>query len=429
MEKIAAVKHMRDFYPEEMRQRLRIEDAWRTASLRAGFQEWDSPIMEYLDLYKRKSGEEIVGQLYTLHDRGERDLAVRPEMTPSLARMVAARQGALPRPVKWFCIARMCRCERGQKGRLREFWQWNADVLGSDSPSADAEIVAVALDGLRLLGLGVGAVEVRWNSRTLMAALLGGLGLPPETHAGIYAVADKAAKLPPNVLAEQFAALGLSAEGLERVRGLLACGSLEAVEAFAAANGCTGHEPALAHLRQTVAALDDLGFAGQSRFDIGIVRGLAYYTGPVFEIFDIKGEHRALAGGGRYDNLLAAMGGQAMPAAGFGMGDVVLANVLEEAGLLADQGPQLDCFVIPLAAEREADARRLAGQLRRMGQRVDFAAAGNLGKLFKRADALGAATVALVGGAEWERGMVKYRDMKTGAEREEPAATSPSPPA
>lgn len=424
MEKIPGVKYMRDFYPEEMRLRLWIEDHWRQASLRAGFQEWDAPIMEYLELYARKSGDEIVGQLFTIAPRDadakdDKRMAVRPEMTPSLARMIAARQAALPKPIKWFCISRMCRSERGQRGRLREFWQWNVDVLGSPDPVADAEVISVAVDALRSMGLTSEEVEVRFNSRTLSAAILTAVGVPVEQQPAVYAALDKRGKIPAEALREMFVKAGLESTVVDRIEEAMNCKSLDELERFASSRSLSGHEDALANLREVERSLNVLGAGDWCRFDPGIVRGLAYYTGPVFEVFDKKAELRALAGGGRYDNLLSVVGGSPMPGVGFGMGDVVLAELLKDLDKLPSSAMELDAFVIPLDDERKWDVLEVVAALRRSGRRTDYAsAAGNLGKLMKRADQLGAARVVLVGGDEWTRGNLKIKDMKNRTEAE-----------
>lgn len=420
--KIPPVKYMRDFYPEEMRLREWIEGNWRAASLAAGFEAWDAPIVESLDLYKRKSGDEIVGQLYTLSTKGGDELAIRPEMTPSLARMISARQAALARPIKWYCIARMCRYERGQRGRLREFWQWNIDLLGAGGPVADAEVISVALDGLERCGLTASEVEVRLNSRELMASLLSAIGVGPECHGAVYAVTDKRGKLPPEELRKLYEAIGLPPVTLERLLGLLEALTLDDLERTARALQLAGHESALEQVRQVFVALAALGKGDYATFDIGIVRGLAYYTGPVFEIYDRQSKLRAVAGGGRYDRLLETVGGQAMPAAGFGMGDVVLAELLAEAGKLPRLKGGARYYLVPLEEERMPEVLRLVAKLRARGESADYALkAGGLGKVFKRASEIGAQTVVLVGGQEWQRGQLKLKDLATATEREVPA--------
>jgi histidyl-tRNA synthetase len=429
VEKIPAVKYMRDFYPDDMRLRLWIEDHWRQASLRAGFQEWDAPIMEYLDLYARKSGDEIVSQLFSIAPREGADsadakrMAIRPEMTPSLARMIAARQAALPKPIKWFCIARMCRSERGQRGRLREFWQWNADVLGSDDPTADAEVIAVAVDALSSMGLTSEEVEVRINSRAMFSTLLTDFGVKVDQEGAVYAALDKRAKVTDEAFRELLLKSGVDDAVADRIDEAMNATSIEEYYSRSKTFHSQGFLTRYEELHRVFKALDALGVAEWCRFDPGVVRGLAYYTGPVFEIFDRKANLRALAGGGRYDNLLSVVGGQPMPAVGFGMGDVVLGELLKELNKLPNTAMELDDFVILLEDERLPDVLSLVGLLRRAGRRTDFASsAGNLGKLMKRADQLGARRVILVGGDEWKAGDLKIKDMKSRTEVQTPMA-------
>lgn len=422
--KIAAPKYTRDFYPQDMQRREWIESAWIRASRRAGFQPWDGPILESLDLYKRKSGEEIVGQLFSLVTKGGDELAIRPEMTPTLARMIAARQSSLPRPIRWYTIGRMCRYERGQRGRLREFWQWNVDLLGVEEPIADAEAASVALDGLIELGLGADDVEARINSRGLLAALLDLLDVPQERHAAVYAVADKRGKTPDAELVKLYREAGLSELQLARFTELFGAENLADVRRFATPLGDGAWRGELDRLERMFDFLDALGKRDFIRFDVGVVRGLAYYTGPVFEIFDKRGELRALCGGGRYDRLMELMGGRPMPACGFGMGDVVLGELLAKRGLSPPVDDAIDFYLVPLEEERMHDLLRLAAGLRsRRKARVDYAMKpGNLSKLLRRAGDLGAEKVLLVGGREWSSGLVRQRDLRSGEERDLPLA-------
>lgn len=422
--KIPTVKHMRDFFPEEMRRRLWIEDTWRTVSERAGFAPWDAPILETLELYRRKSGDEIVSQLYSLTTKGGDELAIRPEMTPSLARMIAERQNALPRPVKWYTIGRMCRYERGQRGRLREFWQWNVDMLGVAGPIADAEVISVALDGLEALGLTSADVEVRLNSRALLAGLLAAIGIPEDRHAAVYAVTDKRGKVPADTLRAMYGELGLKSDAYRALEALMETQSLEEMASFARSRSLETVEPALKDLEDLFGYLAALGKGAYARCDIGVVRGLAYYTGPVFEIFDKGATLRALCGGGRYDRLMETMGGQSMPACGFGMGDVVLGELLKELGKAPADTVTLDVMVIPLSDQDLPTALAVASRLRAAGKRTDYAVkAGSLGKAMKRASELKVREIALVGGQESASGAVKFRDMATGEERLEPLSS------
>lgn len=419
--KVPGVKYMRDFYPEEMRARQWIEDAWRRASEQAGFSPWDAPIVEHLDLYRRKSGDEIVGQLYTLTDQGERELAIRPEMTPSLARMIAERQAALPRPIKWYCIARMCRYERGQRGRLREFWQWNIDVLGVQGASADAEVISVALDGLRLLGLTAEHVLVRLSSRTLLASILESLGVPETNRPAIYAATDKRGKVPPAGLRELYEKAGFAPQALDTFLGIMDQTSIDDLSRVIEEKELRGCDGPLAELRQLVDYLDALGKREYVRLDLGIVRGLAYYTGPVFEIFDRGSTLRALAGGGRYDRLMETMGGQAMPACGFGMGDVVLSELLKDLKKLTPPSAHLDSYLIASDDSSLRVALDLARRLRERGERVDYAMkAGAAQKAIKRALELGARRAIVLSSNEGVTTTARVRDLTNATERDVP---------
>ena len=422
--KIQPVKGTRDFYPEDMTLRNWIWDRWREVSLRAGFLEYDGPVLESLDLYTQKSGDEIVGQLYTLRDRADRDLALRPEMTPTLARMISQRQQTLPRPMKWFCIARLFRYERPQRGRLREFFQWNIDVVGSDDMLADAEVISVAVDSLCAVGLTADDVEVRISSRALLGALLAGAGVPPEQLGDVYAVVDKRSKVPDETLALMFSQLNLPGPTEAFVQELLACPDIQTVEQLGRRIDAPAVREATDDLKRLFDYLDALGKSAFCRFDVGIVRGLAYYTGPVFEVFDRGAELRALCGGGRYDNLMEQVGGAPMSAVGFGLGDVVLAELLQQKGRVPSDSAALAYYVIPIGEECVAPALGIVQRLRDRGLRVDFGAKrGALGKQLKRASALGAAKVLILGADEWRENTITVRDMNAGEQQTVPVDT------
>ncbi len=417
--KIAGVKGTRDFYPEDMALRNWLIDTWRRVSIRNGFQEYDGPIFEHLSLYQAKSGDEIVEQLFNLTDRKGRRLAIRPEMTPTLARMVAARAQSLARPIKWFSVPRLCRAEQPQKGRLREFFQWNVDIVGVDDLTADAETILVAVDFLREVGLSPAECSVRINSRRLVAAVLADLRVPADRIDRAYALLDKAGKVPPEVLAGLWAeAFGdavpfaavqplLGVEGLSRLRELVG----SAADHWAAAARETEH------LDRLFALLHYFGISEYCDFDMAVVRGLAYYTGVVYEVFDRGKEHRAIAGGGRYDNLLGALGGPQMPGVGFGMGDVVIANVLAEANKLPTPAARLDFFVIAADAELQPRALELVAGLRRGGWIADFAyRPQSVGKLLRAASDRGARQVVILGQETREGDLVSVKDLTTGVQ-------------
>ena len=365
----------RDFYPGECAERTHIFRAWRAVAARYAFVEYDGPPLETLDLYTKKSGAEIVGQLYNFADKGGREVAMRPEMTPTFARMAAARANALRKPLRWFSIPQLFRYERAQKGRLREHYQLNVDIVGEAGEVADAELLAVAIDMLAELGLTAADARARVSDRRLLAAALAALGLTETQSGAAYAVIDKFERQPREVSAEKLAAAGLDATTIERLFALIACTDIDTF--VARAGGGDAVEQAARPLRTAVSHLEALGVGAWIDFDPMIVRGLAYYTGIVFEIFDAQGEFRAICGGGRYDDLLNALGGVDLPALGFGMGDVVLGELLRARGLMPSGEAMRDTqFIVggPGAAARPyADALRLARVLRTQGVAVDHA--------------------------------------------------------
>jgi histidyl-tRNA synthetase len=363
----------RDFYPEQLAERAHVTRAWREVARRYAFMEYDGPPLEPLGLYTAKSGDEIVGQLYNFVDKGGREVALRPEMTPTFARMVAARANSLRKPTRWFSIPQLFRYERQQKGRLREHYQLNVDIVGEAGATADAELVACAIDICRELGLTAHEVVVRVSDRRVMHAYLGALGIAPGAFDAVLAVADKLGRQPRAVSAEKLAAAGLDEQQIDAVLAISET-SLEAVEQVIRDHGADGlgHVEALRSFFSYVAALVPDGEAWL-KFDLSIVRGLAYYTGIVFELFDRSGEFRAICGGGRYDNLLGALGGAALPALGFGMGDVVLTELLRARGLLPAAEPAVDYW---LTADDDVPETRVmaeAAVLRAKGFSVEYA--------------------------------------------------------
>ncbi len=366
-----AVKGTRDFYPELMRLRNWIADAWRRVSLRNGFEEYDAPIFEYLDLFTVKSGEEIVEQLFSFTDRGGRELAIRPEITPSLARMVNAKINSLPRPMKWFSIPRLCRAEKPQKGRLREFFQWNVDIVGSDDLLADAECIFVAVDFLREIGLTAEDVVVRIGSRALTTAYLGSIGVAAGDVEKVIPVLDKRPKVERDEFVRIATAAGLDETQIEAVERFQDAEDLDAVAGLCG-EALAEDDPALRDLQELWDRLGDFGIQDYCRMDMEIVRGLAYYTGIVYEVFDRRQSLRAVAGGGRYDNLLEVLGGPQVGATGFGMGDVVLSILLEENGKLPNLDQELDFFIIDDGAECLTPSLKLVSSLRAGGWRADY---------------------------------------------------------
>jgi len=408
----------RDFPPEDLQIRSHIFESWRRASRRHGFQEYDGPPLEALELYTEKSGEEIVGQLYNFQDKGGREVTLRPEMTPSLARILGERSRAMPKPIRWFTLPQLFRYERQQRGRLREHFQWNVDVVGEAGVGADAEVLAVAIDALRELGLGAEDFRARVSDRRLLSALLTDVGVPADAMMTTFAVIDKLEREDRDRSLERLQTeCGLGPEVAEGLLSLFDGGGLEAVA------DAHGENPevaaALAELREYRETLQALGLWDFVEFDLKIVRGLAYYTGIVFEFFDRKGEFRAICGGGRYDRLLELVGGEPLPAVGFGMGDVVLTEILKDRGLLPSTEREADLFLVTIVGELRPLALELARAHREAGRSVLYALRPqSVKKQFSAAATEGARWVVVLGPAEVERGVAVVRDMGSGSERE-----------
>lgn len=414
--RLQAPKGTRDFYPQDMAWHNHLQDAWRRVSIRHGFEQVDGPIFETLELYKVKSGEGIVNELMHFEDRGGRELAIRPEFTPTLARMVAAQAHSLPKPIKWFCTPNLCRAERPQRGRLREFWQWNVDMLGSDSPTADAECIGVAVDLLRELGLTPEQVRVKVSHRETVRHILQKMGVTDEKMEDAFELLDRRDKLEAEAFQKQAGELGLDEHTVHRFdqtcRLKYRCGDLDQMREHLGAEANTN----LADLEALDEQLRAFGLEDWCEYDLGIVRGLAYYTGTVFEIHEATGVERAMAGGGRYDKLIELFGGPATPAVGFGMGDVVLTNVLADKGLVPEEvGPRPDVFILAVTDTGSAHAARLTAELRRAGlhARFSYKTTRNLGKLLKEAGA-SRARHALILDDQAEAGTGQIKDLTTG---------------
>lgn len=393
----------RDFYPDACARRNYILSTWREVARRYGYVEYDGPVLESVDLYKKKSGGELVGQLFDFVDKGERHVAMRPEMTPTLARMVAARAKDFKKPLKWFCCPQFFRYEKQQRGRGREFYQFNADLIGEASQTADAELIALVIDLLRAFGFAENDFVVRLSSRAAWQDFFAQAGGKPEGEYEFFQVVDKAERMPPektNELLSKFGLPGLSAESVLGFMHSKEPGSLSPI-------------------------FDDLkarGLGAYVEVDYAIVRGLAYYTGVVWEVFDRSKNERALAGGGRYDRLLSLMsdGKVDLPALGFGMGDIVLDNLISDTPAAAEKRDAwvareraCDIYVIVAKDEARPEALGVVQQLREAGLRVDFALApAKVGKQFQAAEQLGAGLAVLVG-EEWPQVKVKNLAART----------------
>jgi histidyl-tRNA synthetase len=417
---LQAPRGTRDFYPEEMRRRSWLFGVFRETAGRFGFEEVDAPMVEHAELFTRKAGEEIVDQLYhfELHDR---HLALRPEMTPSIARMVIARQGGMRFPIRWFTVTQNWRYERMTRGRRREHFQWNMDVWGEPGVEAEAELLSAMVTALDALGLERGKVHVRLNSRALLEESLreSVLRERPAVFEPLCVVIDKIDKIGPEAVTDQLCdpdgPIGLAAGEAEHVLEMLGARSLDEAAKFAADDS-----QAVADLRRLYDLLDAYGIADVVPFDASVVRGLAYYTGVVFEAFDTGGTLRAIAGGGRYDRLAETLGGRPVPAVGFGFGDAVIGELLDDEKLWPDLDRGLDDVVYAFGPDEKAAAIAVATRLRRAGRRVELSLGhSRLGRVLAEADRGGAERVYMIGGDELARGVVKVKDLASQEEHEE----------
>ena len=401
-----ALPGFRDFYPEELTLRNHIFATWRSVAARYGFEEYDGPPLEALDLYTQKSGDEIVQQLYAFRDKGDRDVALRPEMTPTLARMVAARVQALKKPIRWFSIPQLFRYERQQRGRLREHFQLNMDIIGEASPLADAELMAAAIDIMRGFGLSAKDVQLRVSDRRVIRTLLADRGITEAQLETAFAVIDRSERVPKNVLEEMLRDAGY---GKGETAAVFEIAALRGADALKAAGEAA--EP----LGQVVQALDAMGLGDFVAVDLTIVRGLAYYTGIVWELFDAQKSLRAIAGGGRYDNLLD------LPALGFGMGDVVLGELLKEHDAVPKASNELGAFLIAVGGEDLPAMLQLAHAMRERGIAVEYGLRhAGVRKQLELASARGAARAVIIGPDERRDGLAVVRDLRAGTEAKVP---------
>ena len=406
------VRGTRDFYPEDMRIRNWLFDNFRAAARSHGFEEYDSPVLEHEDLYTRKQGEDITQQLYNFEDKGGRRVALRPEMTPSLARMVMARAGAMPTPIKWFSIPQCWRYERTQRGRGREHYQWNVDIWGSDAVQADAELLSVLVSFFNGVGLNADDLVIRISSRKVLEEVLGSLGISGDAFAATCIIVDKMDKLPADVVEQQLSEQGLASDAIGTIRSTL---GLSDLDSLASALG-EGSE-AVAELATLFDLIDSYGIADWVTFDASVVRGLAYYTGPVFEAHDRGGKLRAICGGGRYDRLLSSLGGNDMPATGFGFGDMVIMELLNEKGLVPDLPSGNEDIVIAIDESLRGAAMSVASKLRANGRAVDLVLEDKRMKwAFRHAERTGAQRLVMVMPEEWAAGNVRIKELESGEE-------------
>lgn len=413
-------KGTRDFYPEDMALREYIFTSWDKTCRRYGFEKVDAPILEHLELFTQKSGEEVENQLYTFEDKSGRQLALRPEITPSLARMVALKGSSLKIPIRWYSIPRLFRYEKMQKGRLREFFQLNADIYGIPHASADAELIALSVDTMRDLGFNSDDFAVHVSSRDLLEELFVNLSIRKDAIPSLFAILDKKHKLPEGAFLEELRNFLNDPVIPKKINTLLQAESFDEIEAL------TGTSPTLSKLDNLFWLIGNYGMSEYVTFDIGIVRGLAYYTGIVFELLDTKRSLRSIAGGGRYDRLIKLYGGPDTPAAGFATGDVVLAEMIKENNLIPKQQPRSMVYIISIDKDTPQHAVKIARNLRDNTISCEFALkATNVGKQMKLADAARAKIALFVGGEEEREGKVKLRNMASGKEEIIPIETLP----
>ncbi len=400
---IQSVKGTREFYPEQMALRNFIYDKVRSASQAFGYQEWDGPFIETIDLYAAKSGEELVKkQSFVFTDRGGDEVTLRPELTPSLARMIAAKQGELTFPVRWWSFGPFWRYEQPQKGRTREFFQWNIDMLGVNSPEADAELIAVAATFLRSVGLSPDQVRIYVNNRRLMTAQFDALEILEEKRLEVANLVDRRSKMESEKWDAYGIELGLSQLQIDGLKKMLSDFDLWKQSD---------------ELTRTFSALESLNVREYIAFDPGIMRGLLYYTGTTFEAFDTGGSiKRSLFGGGRYDNLLEDVGGQPLSGVGFAMGDVGMGIFLQEAGLIPEFEPSPAKVLVTVFDEKLwLESYKLGTELRNAGLKVMvFPEPAKLPKQFKFADKMRMKVAVTIGPDEVEKGLVAVKNMLTG---------------
>lgn len=402
---------MRDFYPEDWRAREALFSTWRAVAERYGFEGWDAPVVETMELLERKAGEEISEQIYGFEDKSGRRLALRPELTPSLARMIIARQGALVFPLKWSAIGQCFRYERMTRGRKREHYQWNLDIIGEESVMAEAEVIGAAISALRAMGLNETHFKVRIGSRAVLSELFAKSGIGQEHFMACCLALDKRGKITDDEVSQLLTGEGLGTADIDRVFQLLAIHSLDQV-----AERLGEESAAIRQLRELYALAVTLGFGDYLTFDLGVIRGLGYYTGIVFEAFDTAGKFRAIFGGGRYDSLLAALGGEKMPCVGLGFGDVVVQELLNDLGLADGGKRRVDYAVGFMNEDCRALAIKAASVVRAKNLSCDLALSPEKPKkFFGRADKSGAEKAIYIGPTEAETGTFNIKTMAGGA--------------
>ncbi|MGC8505733.1 MAG: histidine--tRNA ligase [Thermoplasmata archaeon] len=403
------LRGFRDIYPEEMINREKIFRTAEDMSLRFGYEKIDFPSLESMDLYRLKSGEELVGQTFSFRDRGGREVTLIPEATPSVVRMLTSRK-EIPRPVRWFSFGKYWRYEEPQSGRLREFYQYNADLFGVDTPEADSEIIGLAASILDAYGFA-GEYVIKINSRKIMNALISGIGAGDPLQ--VMNIIDRSSKAGSEVAVESMVEAGIGKNEARKIMDtVMNARSVDDITQISGNDQDTRAE--LDRIRKTMELVRSYTDA-EIRFDLSVVRGLAYYTGIVFEAFDRRGELRAILGGGRYDSLAESLSGISIPAVGFGMGDVVVELLLKRTGKWEQKSQGISVFVCNPSGEFPAEASGIASRLRKIGTRVIMDVSGrSLSSQLKSADRMGAVFSIILGKKEMEESSLTVRNMKSG---------------
>ena len=401
------VKGTRDFFPDEMRLRNWLFEVWRNVSEQAGFEEYDTCVLEHEELYVRKTGDEISKQLYSFEDKGGRRLSLRPEMTPSLARLVLQQEKSLSFPIKWFSMPQCFRYERMTKGRRREHFQWNADIIGQHEVVAEAEILMLLISACESMGLSTNDFRVFINDRRILNAILSQINVPQVLHSEVMVIMDKRDKIPPEALLKMLEKMRMTTKQVEQLNEYLSKSDLEELREN------LKNTEGIEELQHLMKLMETAGYKNYLQFDISIVRGLSYYTGAVFEVNSPEKQHRAICGGGRYDSLLSTYGGETVPAVGFGFGDVVVLDVLKELERFPELPRKLDYTIIPFANEQIGTALKIAAELRLQGSTVDCNfSMKKMKKMMQQAHESGAAKAILLFPDELSDDKVVIRDMQ-----------------
>ena len=401
------VKGTRDFFPDEMRLRNWLFEVWRNVSEQAGFEEYDTCVLEHEELYVRKTGDEISKQLYSFEDKGGRRLSLRPEMTPSLARLVLQQEKSLSFPIKWFSMPQCFRYERMTKGRRREHFQWNADIIGQHEVVAEAEILMLLISACESMGLSTNDFRVFINDRRILNAILSQINVPQVLHSEVMVIMDKRDKIPPEALSKMLEEMRMTTKQVGQLNEYLSKSDLEELREN------LKNTEGIEELQHLMKLMETAGYKNYLQFDISIVRGLSYYTGAVFEINSPEKQHRAICGGGRYDSLLSTYGGETVPAVGFGFGDVVVLDVLKELKRFPELPRKLDYTIIPFANEQIGTALKIAAELRLQGSTVDCNfSMKKMKKMMRQAHESGAAKAILLLPDELSDDKVVIRDMQ-----------------